>query len=235
VRQGPWDRETSERHARWASIASGLFYAPFARRIARSLASLKGDATIVDLGTGPGTLSVELGRLLPEAKIIGIDPSSEMLEIARMNAHESGISNFETRTGRAEEMPVEANSADLVVSQFSLHEWENPQKGLSEVFRVLRPGGSFVVRDLNRGWLSKWKLGLLRFLATMTGESYQDHLEMFKFTLGQVAALLREAGFDRIEEKGRGPVLLVQAFKVDLDSARSRERGVSGRNEVSRS
>jgi len=189
----------------------------------------------VDLGTGPGTLSVELGRLLPEAKIIGIDPSSEMLEIARMNAHESGISNFETRTGRAEEMPVEANSADLVVSQFSLHEWENPQKGLSEVFRVLRPGGSFVVRDLNRGWLSKWKLGLLRFLATMTGESYQDHLEMFKFTLGQVAALLREAGFDRIEEKGRGPVLLVQAFKVDLDSARSRERGVSGRNEVSRS
>jgi len=200
-------------------MASRLFYAPFARRIVRNLASLRRGAMIVDLGTGPGTLSVELGKLLPGARIIGVDPSSEMLEIARMNADDSGILNFETRLGQAEEMSVEANVADLVVSQFSLHEWEDPQKGLSEVFKVLKPGGSFVVRDFNRDWLSKWKLILFRVLAAITGESCEDHVEMFKFTLDQVATLLREAGFDRTEEKSRGVVFLVQAFKADQDSA----------------
>jgi ubiquinone/menaquinone biosynthesis C-methylase UbiE len=213
-----WDRERVEGHARWGKVLLRLFYAPFARRIARGLASLKGDVTIVDLGTGPGTLSVELGKLLPQAKVIGIDPSSEMLEMASINADESGMANFETRLGRAEEMPLEANIADLVVSQFSLHEWEDPQKGLSEVFRVLKPGGSLMLRDFNRGWLSKWKLVLLRVLAALTGESYEEHLPMFKFALDQVVALLRQAGFDRIEERGRGPVLFVQAHQADLDA-----------------
>ena len=214
-----WDRERVEEHAGWDKIVSRLFYAPFARRIVRSLDSLEEDATIVDLGTGPGTLSIELGKLLPQAKVIGIDPSSEMLEMASVNADESGMANFETRLGRAEEMPLEANIADLVVSQFSLHEWEDPQKGLSEVFRVLKPVGSLMLRDFNRGWLSKWKLVLLRFLAAITGESYERHLPMFKFTLDQVLALLRQAGFNRIEERGRGPVLFVQAFKADPDAA----------------
>jgi len=54
-------------------------------------------ATIIDLGTGSGILSIELNKLLPQVKIIGIDPSNEMLEIARKNADEAEISNYETR------------------------------------------------------------------------------------------------------------------------------------------
>ena len=214
IQQELWDEEKAEKHARWAKMASRLYYAPFARRIAENIAPLKREsATIIDLGTGSGILSIELNKLLPQVKIIGIDPSSEMLEIARKNADEAEISNYETRLGRAEEIPVESNSVDLVVSQFSFHEWKGPQKGLLEIFRVLKPGGSFMLRDFNRDWFSKWKLSLFKFFIMMIGESYEDHLEMFKFTFEEIADLLKETGFDEIKGNGRGPVLFVQALK----------------------
>jgi len=211
--QQEWDKERAEQHARWAKMASRLTYAPFARRIVRSIASPEGDSTLVDLGTGPGILSIELHRLLPQAKIIGVDLSSDMLEIARRNADEAGMSNYETRLGRAEEIPIESDCVNLVVTQSSFHEWEDQRKGLSEIFRILKPGGSLILKDYNRAWLSGWRRSLLKFLLTMVGESYEDHVGMFKFTFDQAADLLREAGFDEIKGKARGLQFFVQALK----------------------
>lgn len=203
-RQEPWDEDRARSHSRLMKIGSRAIYAPFAKKIVGCLAPLDREMTIVDLGAGPGLLSIQLGKLLPQAKIIGVDLSSEMLQIARENADEAGVSNFETRLGRAEEMPVESGSANLVVTQSSLHEWEDPQKGLSEVFRVLKPGGRLILKDYNRSWLSGWKRTLLGIF---------HHLEMFKFTFEEVAGLLREVGFDEIEGEGRGLELFVRALK----------------------
>ena len=211
--QQEWDKERAEQHARWAKMASRLSYAPFARRIVGSIAPLEGGPTIVDLGTGPGILSIELNKLLPQAKIIGVDLSSDMLEIAGKNADEAGMSNYETRLGRAEEIPIESNSVNLVVIQSSLHEWEDPQKGLSEIFRILKPGGSLILKDYNQAWLSGWKRNLFKFFLTMVRESYEDHVKMFKFTFDEVADLLKEAGFDEIKGKNRGLQFFVQALK----------------------
>ncbi len=199
-----WDKERAQRHSRWVKLGSRLVYAPFARKIVGCLAPLESGSTIVDLGTGPGFLSIELHKLLPQAKIIGVDPSSEMLKMARKNADEAGMSNYETRLGKAEEMPIESNSVDLVVTQSSLHEWENPQQGLSEIFRVLKPDGSLILKDYNRDWLSGWKRSLFQFF---------HHLEMFKFTFEEVADLVREAGFDEITGEGKGLQLFAQAWK----------------------
>lgn len=199
-----WDEERAQKHGRWVKIGSRVVYAPFAREIVKRAAPLERGSTIVDLGTGSGFLSIELNKLLPQAKIIGVDPSSEMLKMARKNTHEAGVSNYETRLGRAEEIPIESDSVDLVVTQSSFHEWEDVQMGLSEIFRVLKPGGSLMLKDFNRGWLSPWKRKLLGFF---------HHLEMFKFTFEEAADLLREAGFDEIKGKGRGLQFLVQALK----------------------
>jgi ubiquinone/menaquinone biosynthesis C-methylase UbiE len=211
--QQEWDKEKAESHARWAKMASKLIYAPFARKTVKTLTPLERDLTIVDLGTGPGILAIELNKLLPRAKIIGVDLSSEMLEIARKNADEAGVSSFEARLGRAEEIPIGSNSVNLVVTQSSFHEWGDPQKGLSEMFRVLKPGGTLILKDYNRGWLSGWKRNLFKFLIAIVGESYKDHVEMFKFTFEEVADLLREAGFDEVKGKARGLQLFVQALK----------------------
>jgi len=184
-----WDKERAEQHARWAKMASKLTYAPFARKIVASLAPLESGSTIVDLGTGPGILAIELHKLLPQAKIIGVDLSSDMLEIARRNADETGMSNYEVRLGRAEELPIESNSVNLVVTQSSFHEWEDQRKGLSEIFRILRPSGSLILKDYNWDWLSGWRRSLFKFLLKVVGESYEDHVGMFK---GSLMKIMRE-------------------------------------------
>ncbi|MBA7695870.1 2-methoxy-6-polyprenyl-1,4-benzoquinol methylase [subsurface metagenome] len=213
-RQELWDKEKAKRHARWAKMASGVVYRPFAKKIVASLGFPNTEFIIIDLGTGPGILSVELNNFFPQAKIIGIDISRQMLEIARDNAAEVGMSNYETRLGRAEQIPAEASSVDLVVSQFSVHEWDNPRQGFSEIFRVLRHGGSFILRDFNLDWLTPRKQRLLRFFFSMIPkESYEGHVEMFRFTFEEIDALLKEAGFERICCGGKGLVLVVQAFK----------------------
>ncbi len=199
-----WDEQRAQSYAKQMQMGSRVMVAPFARKIVGCLAPLERGAMIVDLGTGPGLLSIQLHKLWPQAKIIGVDLSGEMLEIAKKNADKAGMSNYETRLGRAEEIPIESNSVDLVVTQSSLHEWENPRQGFSEISRVLKPGGSLILKDYNRAWLSTWKRKLLGVF---------HHLEMFKFTFEEVADLLKEAGFDEIKGKGRGLELFVQTLK----------------------
>lgn len=199
-----WDKERARKHARWMKIGSKIIYAPFARKIVKCIVPLKRYLKILDLGIGPGLLSIEIKKVIPKSKIIGVDLSSEMLKVARKNFDEAGISNYELKLGKAEEIPLESDSVDLVITQSSLHEWENPQKGLSEIFRVLKPKGSLMLKDYNRDWLSKWKYKLLKF---------HNHLEMFKFNLEEVVDLLRKAGFKKIKGEGRGPNLFVQTLK----------------------
>jgi SAM-dependent methyltransferase len=74
----------------------------------------------------------------------------------------------------------------------------------SEIFRILKPDGSLILKDYNRAWLSAWKRKLLGVF---------HHLDMFKFTFEEVADLLKEAGFDEIKGEGRGLELFVRALK----------------------
>src|SRR5512135_971701 len=96
---------------------------------------------ILDLGCGPGLLSVEILEQIPKATVIGIDPLIKMLMLAKENTKTSTTQIFEPLLGVSEKIPLKSNSIDVIVSRFSLPYWEHPQESFSEMNRVLKPKG----------------------------------------------------------------------------------------------
>lgn len=114
------------------------------RRIAADLAlAAPHGAAVLDVGTGPGVLLVELGRRRPDLRLTGVDLSEDMVAAATKNLHGAA----DVRVADAAELPFETDGFDLVVSTFSLHHWSDPDAAGDELRRVLKPGGSVYVYD----------------------------------------------------------------------------------------
>lgn len=105
---------------------------------------------LLDVATGTGDMVAAALRLSPR-HIIGIDLSEGMLEIARRKKHlqKEGIL-IEFIKGDSEALPFEGNSFDAVTVAFGVRNFEDPQRGLSEIFRVLRPGKKLVVLEFSK-------------------------------------------------------------------------------------
>ncbi len=116
----------------------------------------------VDLGCGSGLLAIELARQSPTLRVTGVDLSDEMLVQAEGYARRARVGDrVSFKKGDTQQIPFPDGSLDLVVSTLSLHHWSNPCAALSEIARVLRPGGHFLVLDMRRdmlvpAWLLLW-------------------------------------------------------------------------------
>ena len=98
--------------------------------------------TILDLATGTADLAIELAKLNPQAHIIGVDFSEKMLEIGKAKIAKQGLdSQIELQWRNAASLPFEDNSFDTVTVAFGVRNFEDLNKGLSEIRRVLKPGG----------------------------------------------------------------------------------------------
>jgi arsenite methyltransferase len=108
----------------------------------------KGD-TVVDLGSGAGNdCFVALAETGENGKVIGVDFSDDMLAKAKLNASKLGFSNVEFIKGDIEDLPLESNSADVVVSNCVLNLVPDKQKAFAQVYRVLKPRGHFSISDV---------------------------------------------------------------------------------------
>ncbi len=106
--------------------------------------------TILDIATGTGDLALEALRLGPE-KITGVDISEGMLEKGREKIRKKGLSGrIELRTGDSENLQFPDNSFDAVMVSFGVRNFENLEKGLKEILRVLRPGGCVMILEFSR-------------------------------------------------------------------------------------
>ena len=116
--------------------------------------------SILDIATGTGDLAINFARQRPDAKVVGIDISEGMLSVARKKAGNSAeFENLSFINGDSEAMPFDDASFDAITVSFGIRNFENLEKGLAEIHRVLKPEGSFVILETSvpRGF--PWKQG----------------------------------------------------------------------------
>lgn len=105
---------------------------------------------MLDVATGTGDFAFEALKILSPEKIIGVDISSGMLEVAKEKIAKRNVEDrFEVQLGDSEKLLFESNTFDAVTVAFGVRNFENLQKGLGDIYRVLKPGGKVVILEFS--------------------------------------------------------------------------------------
>jgi len=124
-----------------------------------SIVSHSSPEIVLDIATGTGDLAISLVKTNAK-KIIGLDISDGMLEVGRKKIKKKELdSTIEMVLGDSENLPFETNSFDAVTVAFGVRNFENLEKGLSEIFRVLKPSGIFVILETSVPTKTPYKQG----------------------------------------------------------------------------
>jgi arsenite methyltransferase len=113
------------------------------------IAPIAAGATVVDIGCGAGMdLLLAATAVGSGGRAIGVDMTEAMTERARTAARALGLSHVDVRLGDALDLPIETESADVVISNGVLNLAPDKERAFGEVFRILKPGGRFLYGDI---------------------------------------------------------------------------------------
>ncbi|MDD5438709.1 MAG: arsenite methyltransferase [Candidatus Omnitrophica bacterium] len=160
-----------------------------------ALASLKKGDIVLDLGSGAGFDAFLAAKRVGDAgRVIGVDMTTEMVEKAHANAKKGGYANVEFRLGEIENLPVEDNAVDVIISNCVINLSPDKKGVFDEAFRVLKPGGRLMVSDLVlvKDLPRAIKDSVEAYVGCLAGASFKkDYLNYIK-----------EAGFENIKVVG---------------------------------
>jgi ubiquinone/menaquinone biosynthesis C-methylase UbiE len=133
--------------------------------VAQEVTSFLKQGVILDLGTGPGYLPIEIVKRSPSIRVDGIDLSSRLIKMAQANAQREGFADrLHFETGNAAQLRFEEASYDMVISTGMLHVLRDPVKVLKECYRILKPEGEAWIYDPARVSshmdIKRWKASL---------------------------------------------------------------------------
>jgi len=153
-----------------------------------NLGDIQKGETVLDLGSGAGLDCFLAARKVgPEGNVIGVDMTQAMIDKSRKNTQKYGFKNVEFRLGDIENLPVENNSVDTIMSNCVISLAPNKGKAFQEAFRVLKSGGKMAVSDMVlTGELTEAQKNDKKIMSTCVGGAIlkEDYL-----------LLLKEAGF----------------------------------------
>lgn len=162
-----------------------------------ALASLHPGEVVVDLGSGAGFDAFLAARAVgPTGRVIGVDMTDAMLEKARENASKADFTNVEFRKGSIEELPIEDESVDVVISNCVINLSPEKHRVFREAFRVLRPGGRLMISDivLERPLPPEIAADISAYIGCVGGASVRGaYLELIEKAGFREVSIVREA------------------------------------------
>lgn len=117
---------------------------------------LRDDARVLDVGCGPGTITVDFARAVPRGRVTGLDRSDAVLEEARAAAEQAGLTNVEFTTGDAYLLAFADDSFDVVHAHQVLQHLSDPVEALREMARVCKADGVLAARDADYAAFTWW-------------------------------------------------------------------------------
>jgi demethylmenaquinone methyltransferase / 2-methoxy-6-polyprenyl-1,4-benzoquinol methylase len=204
-----------ERLARYYDMMNDVMTAGLHRRwkqdAIRHLA-LTPDAVVLDLCCGTGDLALSIQQQRPEATVIGLDFSANMLAIAHERANKAELQDISFQEGDALHLPFADNQFDGVVQAYGLRNVADYERNLQEVFRVLKPGGRFVILDMSHprppiSWLSHiYRFSILPLVGKVLARDenayrYLTNSIFLFLTQDQLAQKLEQHGFKHVAYK----------------------------------
>jgi ubiquinone/menaquinone biosynthesis C-methylase UbiE len=215
-----WSDEKSRRFAQEARKLKSIDYLPWAKRISSIIYDKFTSPVIADVGCGPGLLSLELARLLPDSRFILTDSAGEM--VAMVQEETTGQNGrFEIIQSPAEALKLGDARVDVAICKHLLVHVDDPGRVLSEIARVLKPGGIALVIDFDPE-SSRLLAGLLRLVIRLRMGSYRSEKFWNAYQNGYPSSRLQnglsQTGLVPQAAKRQGVNYLVQAEKPPVDA-----------------
>ena len=183
------------------------------RKAINEIAKRLTPVTILDVATGTCDLAIASLRLKPE-KVVGVDISQRMLEEGRKKIYRKGLQDIiELSLADSEELPFEDSSFDTVMVAFGVRNFENPENGIAEMHRVLKPGGVLMVLEFSSPTKFPFKTiykiyfhSVLPFFGRLFSKDKSAYTylpdSVSKFPVGQeFISLLDKAGFNSLSHR----------------------------------